>query len=146
MKGRDFLMATKLDSEKKELTFGINNFNNPEEVTGVAAWTKVITNLLFMKKGSIPTDPEMGCEIQKYEYAFIDDVKDQIEAEITTQVQKYLSDVPFSGVTVSSEIPETGGPPILLIVLSFSYDNGELQTSVIAAENSSNLLNFEVVI
>lgn len=139
-------MAEELNSNKSELLIGLNNFNKPAEATGVEAWVKLITNLLFMKKGSYPTDPEMGCDIGKYQYMFIDDVKDEIEDLITNQVRTYLPDIPFESVTISSE-PTDSGRIVLLVVLEFSYDeNDGTETAVVAVDNSNNSLNFEVVI
>ena len=138
-------MAEKLDAEKKELVLGINSFNQPSEVSGVSAWVKLITNLLFMRKGAYPTDPEMGCEIQKYEYAFLDDVKDEIESLINDQIRKYFPDIPFNSAVVSTSTNDSG-KVILLIILQFTYNDGELDTAVVAAESSKNYINFEVVI
>ena len=136
-------MAEKLDAEKKELILGLNSFNQPAETSGVEAWVKLITNLLFMRKGSYPTDPEMGCEIQKYEYSFIDDVRDDIMNLINDQVRKYLPDIPFDSATVTTSTSDSG-KVILLIILQFTY-NGGMDTAVVASENSKNYINFEVV-
>ena len=138
-------MAEKLDAEKKELVLGLNSFNQPAETSGVEAWVKLITNLLFMKKGAYPTDPEMGCEIQKYEYAFVDDVRDEIESLINDQIRRYLPDIPFESATISTTTSDSG-KVILLIILQFTYNEGETETAVVATENSKNYINFEVVI
>ena len=68
-------MSDRLEAEKTELVLGINSFNKPAEKSGVEAWCKLITNLLFMAKGTYPTDPDMGCDIGQYEFAFIDDIE-----------------------------------------------------------------------
>lgn len=136
-------MSYRLESEKTELVLGINSFNKPAEKSGPEAWCKLITTLLFMKKGTYPTDPDMGCEIQQYEFEFIDDVIDKIESSITEQVRKYLNDIPFDSVTVSKSTSDSG-KPIILIVLEFTY-NSKSDVAVVAAEKTDNLINFEVV-
>lgn len=130
------------ESDKKELVLGVNSFDKPAEAVGVNAWAKLVTNLLFMKKGTYPSEPDMGIEIQKYEFGFIDDIKDDLEMEITNQIYTYLPSVPLTTVSLRSASSDSG-QPILLIVLEFSY-NGKLDSAVVAAENSANLINFKV--
>lgn len=137
-------MAEELNANKSELLIGINNFNKPAEATGVAAWAKLITTLLFMKKGTYPTDPEMGCDIGKYEFSFIDDVLDEIEELITTQVRTYLPDIPFDSVTLTKETTDSGRV-VLLIVMEFTYNGNERQSAVVAAEKVQDTLNFALV-
>ena len=138
-------MASKMDSKKKEVVIGINSFNKPAETSGMDAWTKLITRLLFMRPGSYPTDPEMGCDLGKYEFSFLDDVKNEIQELITDQVRTYLPDIPFDTVSVQSQSSDTG-KPILLIILQFRFDEGQYDSSVVAVEKTQNLINFEVVI
>lgn len=130
------------ESEKKELVLGVNSFDKPAEAIGVNAWVKLVTNLLFMRKGTYPSEPNMGVEIQKYEFSFIDDIKEELESEITSQIQTYLPSVPLDAVNLSSTTLESG-KVILLVVLEFSY-NGNLDSVVVAAEDSANLINFKV--
>lgn len=137
-------MSERSDYEKAELVLGINSFNKPAEKSGPNAWGSLVSNLLFMKKGTYPTDPEMGCELQKYQFSFIDDVIEEIEEIITNQIRKYLPDIPFDSVIISKETSDTG-KPILLILLTFITSNNE-NTVVVAAEQTDNNINFEVVI
>lgn len=137
-------MSERSDYEKAELILGINSFNKPAEKSGPDAWGSLVSNLLFMKKGTYPTDPEMGCELQKYQFSFIDDVIEEIEEIITNQIRKYLPDIPFDSVIISKETSDTG-KPILLILLTFITSNNE-NTVVVAAEQTDNNINFEVVI
>ena len=96
-----------------------------------------------MKKGSYPTDPEMGVDIGKYEYEFIDEILDDLEELITSQVRKYLPDIPFESVTVKKE-ESVNGQAILLVILEFMYD-GENSTAVIASEKRKNTIDIEAV-
>lgn len=131
------------DSEKVELILGLNSFNQPAEASGENAWIKLITNLLFMKKGTYPSDPDMGGELYKYEYAFIDDVVDEIRSTVMTQVQTYLPDIPLAGCNVTSQTINSG-QAVLLINLIFQFSENEFDTVVVAAENSNNQINFAV--
>lgn len=123
------------DGEKSEIILSLNAFNKPAEATGVEAWINLISNLIFMEPGAYPTDPEMGCDIGKYQFHFLDDVIDEISDLITTQAHTYLPDVPLTGVNVSKTTSDTGAP-ILLIALELSVDDAT-EIAVIAAEKSS---------
>jgi len=133
----------KRNAEKIELLLGLNSFNQPAELSGKDAWVKLVTNLLFMKKGTYPSDPEMGGELYKYDYAFIDDVKDEIRNTVMTQVRTYLPDVPLTDCDVSPYTLDSG-QVVMLISLTFRFTDGEFDTVVVAAENSSNQINFAV--
>lgn len=130
-------MAELSESEKVELILGQDNFSRPAEVSGPKAWARMISNLLFMHPGAYPTDPEMGCDLGRYDYAFLDDVKNEIEELITDQVSKYFSDLPFTGVTVSKQMSDTG-EPIMVIILEFESTTNETDTVVIASDKISN--------
>lgn len=136
-------MDEALNSDKVELSLSVNNFDEPTELTGINAWVKLVTNLMFMQKGTYPTDPNAGCEIQQYEFEFIDDVIDTVRDSITEQVRTYLPDIPFESVTVRSD--NSSGKPILLIILEFRTEDS-YNTAVVAAEKKNNLINFEVVV
>lgn len=136
-------MSDRLEAEKTELVLGTNSFNKIAEKSGTEAWCNLITTLLFMKKGTYPSDPNMGCDIQQYEFNFLDDVISEIESNITDQVRTYLSDIPLDSVTVSKDY-SASGKPILLIILEFTLDEGS-DFVVVAATQSNNLINFEVV-
>lgn len=128
-------MAELSDGEKSEVVLSLNVFNKPAEATGVEAWVKLITNLIFMQPGAYPTDPEMGCDIGKYQFHFINDAIDDITELITTQVNTYLPDIPLTNVNVSKASSETGAP-ILVIGLEFSV-NDVSEIAVVAANKVS---------
>lgn len=134
----------RMESEKVELSFGLNAFNDPLEVSGAKAWANLISNLIFMSPGSMPSDPEMGIDIRQYEFMFIDDVKNDIEQNITDQVNTYFPDIPLESVTVNTDSTQTGRV-ILLIILSFLIDDVR-DIAVVAAEKANSIINFEVSI
>lgn len=130
-----------LESNKKECVLGINSFDKPTELIGKNAWVQLVINLLFLKKGTYPSIPEMGIGIQYYEYEFIDDVKEKLEAEIKEQIRKYLPDVPIDSVILSTT--ESAGNYILIIAITFVV-NGASDSAVIASASSPNIINFAV--
>lgn len=142
--GETTLNEERNEAEKTELLLGINVFDQPAEASGAKAWGNLITNLLFMSPGSIPSDPEMGCDIGKYEFGFIDDVVEDIEEKIQNQVSTYLPDVPLESIEISNG-SESGDPNILYIKIIFSIDDREDNIAVVAAEKVNSIINFVVV-
>lgn len=132
------------ECEKSELVLGINVFDQPAETSGAKAWGNLITNLLFMSPGSIPSDPEMGCDIGQYEFGFIDDVVEDIEENIQNQVNTYLPDIPLESIEISNGA-EAGDPNILYVKIVFSVDGSKDNIAVVAAEKVNSIINFVVV-
>lgn len=130
-----------LEANKKECVLGINSFDKPTELIGKNAWVQLVINLLFLKKGTYPSIPEMGIGIQYYEYEFIDEVKEKLEAEIKEQIRKYLPDIPIDSVILSTT--ESAGTFILIIAITFVV-NGASDSAVIASASSPNIINFAV--
>jgi len=130
-----------LESSKKELILGLNSFNKPGEVIGKDAWIKLITYLMFMKKGSYPSCPTMGIGIQQYDYQFMDKVITDLQMDIQDQISTYLPDIPLESVSIDSS--EINGQMILLITLTF-IDNGLTDNAVVATIVAPNIINFEV--
>lgn len=130
-------MATLDESEKAELILGLDSFNKPAEISGPKAWVKLIGYLLFLKPGAYPTDPEMGCDLGRYDYAFLDEVESEIEELINYQVSKYLPDLPLTGVTITKQTSDSG-KPIMVIILEFTSTTSEVESVVIASDKISN--------
>ncbi len=130
-----------LESKKKEVMLSINNFNSPAEVSGKEAWIKLILHLLFLKKGSYPSNPNIGIDIRQYDYNFIDTVLTTLPSEIMEQTRIFLPDIPLESVIVDTT--EVEGRVILLIILTFIDDNIN-DTVVIASRVSNNIIDFEI--
>ena len=137
-------MAEVLESEKKELTLSINDFDEPQEISGAESWATLAANLIFMKPSTLPTDPEMGFDIRRYDFSFIDDKRPEIEQGISDQIRTYFPELPLDSVDVTTQTM-SNGIPLLVVVLTFT-ENGDRTTSVIAAEKSEKgVLNFSIV-
>jgi hypothetical protein len=137
-------MASRQECEKIELILGTNNFEQPAEASGAKAWANLITTILFMVPGTMPSDPEMGCDIGQYEFSFIDDVKDAVQQKIMEQVTTYFPDIPLNSVDIYSR--ETARREVILIIqLSFTQSDGQ-DIAVVAAEKTDSIINFEVAV
>lgn len=130
-----------LEADKKELGLSTNVFNKATEYQGKTAWFQLILNLIFLRPGTYPSIPNMGVGIQDYEYEFLDDVKDNIQAAIQEQVKTFLPDIPLDSVEVSSV--DYNGKIIMLIAISL-IDNGEIVTGAVASEVTNKLIDFDI--
>lgn len=126
---------------KRELTLGLNVFDNPTELIGKEAWTRLVVGLLFMRKGTYPSVPNMGIGIQDYEYEFMDTAILSLNVEIPAQVQTYLPDVPLTAVQVDSM--EIEGREVLVIGLTFT-DDGKTSSSAVAVDVGRRMVDFEI--
>lgn len=129
------------ETNKKELLLGLNLFQKPAELVGKDAWARLTLNLLFLRKGTYPSAPQMGVGIQDYDYEFLEEIISPLQEDIQAQMHTYLPSVPLTDVQVTST--EFEGKPILVIGLGF-YDNGAVKYSAVAAQVSNKLIDFEI--
>lgn len=130
-----------LESSKKELVLGLNVLNKPGERIGSNAWAQLILQLIFLKPGTYPSQPEMGIGIQDYDYEYLDVAIEKLNSIIQAQIAMYLPDVPVDTVSVSSfDYQER---KIMMIQINL-IDNGSIVTEVIATEIKNRIINFDV--
>lgn len=128
--------------QKKEIGWGLNAFNRPVEYSGITAWVRLITQILFTRPGTYPTAPALGVGLQDYRYRFLDDVKVELEEKINYQVRVFLPGLPIGSVQVSSE--SVNGTEILILQFEFRLSDNNLQTAFVAVDIASKTLNYEV--
>jgi hypothetical protein len=127
--------------QRKELKLALNPFERPAELSGSKAWIQQIINLLYMKKGTYPTDPDLGVDIQSYDFQFTDTAVLDLQHAIDRQVSDYLPMIPISNINVTTT--EINGNIALLIYVSIIERDG-LNVAVVAADVSKNIINFAV--
>ena len=137
-------MASLLDYQKIECLLDVNIFDKPTELVGKEAWIQQIQHLLFLKKGTYPSNPELGIGIQTYDYAFIDDVISKLRDEITDQVRTYFPDMPFDSVVLVPRDHPTRREKILIMIFNFATDASNIETVVVASSVSNSRIDFEV--
>lgn len=136
-------ISTKLESQKYESVLGLDDFQEPVKLSGKQAWCELIQHLLFLKKGTYPSDPNMGVELQKYDYTFIDETIPKLQDEITDQIRTYYPDMPFQSATLFSKQHPTRHEKILIIVLQFNDSLGT-DTAVIASTKTASRIDFDI--
>lgn len=135
----------KMNADKKELCLDVNTFDKPKELSQVDAWSQLVLNLIFLRPGTYPSLPEMGIDIESYEFAFMDDACQKLSDEIVSQAHIYIPDVPLNVVSVRPY--EYKGQNMLLIQMSFTVDGREEKSSAIAIDQSTksrHFLDFDV--
>lgn len=135
-----------MEYQKSECLLGINSFQEPSELSGKRAWITQIQHLLFLKKGTYPSNPEMGVGLQLYDYAFIDDAIPKLQDEITEQIRTYFPDMPFDSVTIFTQEHTSRREKILIIVVNFTDDSSNIETVVVASTATSSRIDFDISI
>lgn len=128
--------------QKKELGIGLNVFNRPVEYSGIDCWVRLLVQLLFIRPGTYPTDPELGIGIQEYRYTFFDEIKSELESKINLQKRLYLPDIPIGDVRLSST--EINGKNIIVLQFSISVSDGDMKTAYVAIDSTKKTLNYEI--
>lgn len=129
-----------LESNKKELMISLNSFDKPAEAKGKDAWIRLIIYLLFLKKGSYPSNPNIGIDIRRYEFEFVDKAIIVLQSELSDQIKWFLPDIPLESVVIDST--NINGETVLLIILTFE-DNSNDNVAVIAT-STYNIIDFEI--
>lgn len=113
---------------KREPTFDLDDFDQPKQIDAPLSWMYDIIYLTFYEKGTFHDSPDIGVNITTQYYDTTEDAVKIIRKELTTQVSKYLSDIPIKEINVSSHYWEEKGVDIIVIEVSFSV-NDELITA-----------------
>ena len=131
---------------KAELTLEINSFGKPLELSGIKAWTRNILRILFMEKGTMPSDPQMGCNITRELYHDIQSLKGTIRSQAESQIRQYLPDIPFLALEVYSEdelVPD-GNPNIVYYMIVFQESANKVKTVTVATKVTHKVIDFEI--
>lgn len=132
------------EQNKKEFTLNINSFNEMTEMSGKDAWIRTILNLIFMRKGSYPSCPEMGIDIiSEYEFEFSSNAIRKMKEDIMKQVSTYLPEIPLTSISIDMKRINNINKPVLIICLTFSY-NSKQDTSVVAIAERNNIIDFAI--
>ena len=85
-----------------ELDFCLNDFRQQKVLTDDDANVRLIQRLLVMKKGTYPSDPDMGVDISSYRFLDIDIlVAGELKNTIRTQINKYVPRASINDIKIS---------------------------------------------
>ena len=114
----------KKDPEPREVTFELNQFDQPLEVTGADAWIRDIVAMAFMENGTYSDDPDLGCHISKELFTDIDTAVGEVKSRMDTMVAKYLDDIPIDDLTVAAYYWDEKSTYVLVLSVTFSIEEG----------------------
>ncbi len=120
--------------------FGVDDFKNPKITNEAETIKNNILTLLFMRKGSYPSIPELGIGIQDTLYQFFDDINtEELTTRIAAQCTEFIPSVNSGALKVYKTYQHTssGDLPVLLVVVPTSVDSNE-KSLVIALSTTSN--------
>nr|DAJ14199.1 MAG TPA: Baseplate wedge protein [Myoviridae sp. ctNPX13] len=85
-----------------ELDFSLDDFHNQKVLRGADAYGRLIQRLLFMRKGTYPTIPDMGVDIASYRFADLDTLTaGELKNTIRHQCDTYIDGVPIQDINIS---------------------------------------------
>lgn len=113
-----------------ELDFSLDNFHNQKVLKNSEAYVRLIQRLLFMKKGTYPTIPDMGIDISSYRFTDLDmltagDLKNTIQEQIDT----YIQGAPVQNVSISTIRLKDG--IVLFIDIQIMGDIGRIEIAML---------------
>lgn len=86
-----------------ELDFSLDNFRNQKVLRNTEAYARLIQRLLFMKKGTYPTIPDMGIDISSYRFADLDTLTaGDLQNVIREQIDTYIEGLPLQDINIST--------------------------------------------
>lgn len=132
------------EAGKKELSFGLNSFNQPQEYSGVNAWARQIMQLLIMRKGTYPSDPNMGGDMDKHNFETLTKFQITILNDFKSQIATYLPDIPVADITLQDYMDDTR--KYVIFVITFNVNNVTEVAVVASRKSSSNIIDFKVSI
>lgn len=131
------------NSQKSELTFDINGFNKPLELSRYQAWGTLIAQLALYTPGTFPSDPKIGCGLTYQLFNDEDHMNNIFVPKLEKQVSDYLPDIPLKGIRF---IPYTGNISEYAGVyfMTITFDDVDKLVTVVTAmkENSNSRIDF----
>lgn len=126
------------NAQKTELTFGINAYLRPLELSKYQAWGTLVLEVALYTPGTFPSDPDIGCGLNYHLFRDIDYMNNTFAEKLKSQVVKYLEDIPLNSVKFTAykgDISEYAGVYFMLITFN---DSSNLVTVVTALKEDGN--------
>ena len=126
-------------SSINEMDFCLDAFNNQKVYVGAMAYAHKIKNLLFMRKGDFPSDPDMGINIQSIRFKDMDALASgSLKETLSAQISAYVVDVTTDDIALS--VNKYNGNYYLLITIHLEQLNSEIIYAI--DDNKREVVNF----
>jgi len=80
-----------MEEFKRELDFGLDNFQQQKVLSGKQSVAKVLLNLLMMRPGNMPSLPHIGVNIKEYMYRLENDINpEELKEKIYNQCSELI--------------------------------------------------------
>lgn len=96
--------------EYKDFTFELDEYGKTKEYSGTNAIILAIKNILLSRPGNFPFTPDLGVDIQRFQFELLDDYTlSDIKNQIMTQINKFIPTIDNVNVSVSKVEDNTLG-------------------------------------
>ena len=132
-----------VDEQLGELDFSLNGFNKQSVLRGVYAYARLIDRLLRKRKGTNPSDPDMGVDLDSYRFSDINlMVAGSLRNVILTQISTYIPNLPIQDINVSTM--KYKNDYILYIKISIIQENLTFQLAYLQRKRS--IINTKIIV
>lgn len=124
---------------RNELALEIDDYNQPKVYEGFNSLGMNIVHLLFLKQGTYPNLPDMGINIESYNFEFIDDrTLGELELLIKEQIMKYLISNGYVDLVLKI-LTDNEDRKVLGLAFTISNDSNDPETvKIFLTQNTKN--------
>lgn len=130
-------------TEIGELDFSVDSFQKQKVLRGVNAYARLVDRLLRKRKGTNPSEPDMGVDLDSYRFSDIDSlVAGTLRNVIQDQLVRYIPSVPVASIDISTM--KIKNDTILYIKIVLVQDKTNLQLAYL--QRKSSILSTKVTV
>ena len=133
------------ETEIGELDFGFDGFQNQKVLRGIYAYARLADRLIRKRKGTNPSEPDMGIDLDSYRFSDITMlVAGSLRNVIQNQLMTYIPNMPLQSVDVSTM--KVRNDYVLYITIGLlNYNNAQIELSYMQRKRSiiSTKINVE---
>jgi hypothetical protein len=135
-------MDTEVRNNVTELDFGFDGMHKQKVLKGVNAYARLLDRLIRKRKGTNPSDPEMGIDLDKYRFSELDNLTTSLPDIIRTQASKYLPMIHIS--EIDSHVEKVRGQHVLYIKVKLLFTEEEILLGYVQQNKSIITTKIEV--
>lgn len=125
----------------KELDFCFDGLKKQKVLSGAQAWARLLDRLLRKRKGTNPSDPNMGIGLDSYRFSDMDTLTNgSLVNTIRAQTSMYLPQIPISQINVST-IKYKGD---WILFIHFSILASEEEINIAYAQRKRSIISTKV--
>lgn len=122
--------------KQREYMFSINDFKEPENITGKRAIATLLVRLILMEPGKDPLHPTMGVNVRKYRYG-LNNVE-ELRREVKNQIETFLPCYQNASVDIKVTKEKTCNIEITIDDTVYVYDSAQAPVPIKLSDIESN--------